>query len=159
MSYRYWQELKDYFRFFYYPQRSSDGKFHACKVNLHTGRIKDVAFGKRKTAKARAYKWYCKRREALDKRKNRVEEAKRKGQIQLTVIQKKEKELRKKIDIAHKHMRELAKIIRQSQTRIKRATTLLAKWETREKRYTKALKELRKNEVDPRIKGLIDALE
>lgn len=148
MGYRYWQEKNDYFRFGYYPQRSSDGKFHACKVNLRTGRIKDIAFGKRKTAKARAYKWYCKRREALDKRKKNLEK-KKNGQIQLTVTQKKEKELRKKIDNVRKHMRELAKIIRQSQMRIKRATTLLAKWETREKRYMKALGELKKNEVDP----------
>jgi len=163
MAIRFWQVRDDSFSFGYSTHRQPDGKFHAYKfqrqssTTLRGGQVKDVAFGKRRVAKARAYHWYCRRKEALDKMVRRSEE-KRKAKPQPTATEKKIKALKKKIDNARKRKQEMVKVVTQSRKRIKRAKTQYHKWQKKEQRWVKELAEAEKGN-EGKIKSFVETLE
>ena len=154
-QYRWWQEDDDAYAFAYTPHKQSDGKFHAVKLRAVV-EIKDVAFAKRKVARARAYKWYCKRKETLEKMEQKAQE-KKAMKKQLTPIDKKLKVLKGKISNANKRMIALKKTAQQSRSRIKRAKTQYEKWKKREERWSKELTELQK-ETEGKIKSFVETL-
>jgi hypothetical protein len=66
--FRYWRVRGDHYAFAYTTERTSDGKFWALKYRITKNAwklVKKVAFGRRRVAKARAYKWYQNRKAAL----------------------------------------------------------------------------------------------
>ena len=66
--YRYWQIKNDHYAFCYTTEPTS-GKFYAMvyRITKKSWKIgRKVAFGRRKIAKARAYKWYRQRKEKLE---------------------------------------------------------------------------------------------
>lgn len=154
MPYRYWQVKNDYFQFGYYTNRNPDGKFHVFKSNMRTKKVKELAFAKRKRAKARAYKWYCDRMVQLDERA-KVKAIKPK-KPQLSAQEKKIQQLKRKIANADARMNDLGKIITQSRIRIKRAENRYSKWQKKQARWIKEWAKLESK--SDRIKALIDTL-
>ena len=66
--YRYWRVKGDHYAFAYTTERTNDHKFWALKYRITKKAwklVKKVGFGKRRVAKARAYKWYCQRKAEL----------------------------------------------------------------------------------------------
>ncbi len=67
--FRYWQVKGDHYAFAWTTERTSDGKFWALKYRItkkYWKLVKKVAFSRRRMAKARAYKWFIKRKEELE---------------------------------------------------------------------------------------------
>lgn len=119
----YWQAAGDFFSFGYTPWRQADGKFYALKYRSNR-LVKKVAFGRRKTAKKRAYEWFSKRQEVLDSMAaNRAEKPKKPAPTKAEIVQKK---------IAH-----CEGYIRRHSTRLKRTKTLIKKWEKKKRYYEK----------------------
>ncbi|MCJ7561246.1 hypothetical protein MUO79_11635 [Candidatus Bathyarchaeota archaeon] len=66
--FRYYRIKKDKYAFGWTTEKSGDRKFYAFvyRITKKAWKLtKKVKFGRRKTAKARAYKWYCVRKEKL----------------------------------------------------------------------------------------------
>ena len=66
--FRYWQIKKDKYAFGWTTEKDRKGKFYAFIYRILKNKWKltrKVAFGRRKKAKERAYKWYCQRKEKL----------------------------------------------------------------------------------------------
>jgi hypothetical protein len=155
-QYATWAEKDDHFYFGYTPHRQPDGKFHACKWKSGGLLVKDIAFGKRHVARARALKWYHKRVEALDKmaenKKSRV-----KPRPQLTPVERRAVQVEKNLMNAAKRKKELVRIAQQSRRRIAAAKTRYDKWAKKEKRWLKELNELeRQKGKNVRIESMVD---
>jgi len=117
---RYWRTRR--YVFAYTPHRQSDGKFYAIKYRIGADgggtAVKKVAFGRRKVARERAYKWY--------------QEAKAKEKPQAPPKPKPKPTDQDK----------LAKVqarIKATQTKLKRLTTHLKKLKRTEQYYQKKI--------------------
>ena len=72
---RYWRakignRRTDKYAYCYTTERCGDGKFYALvyRITRECWKMtKKVAFGRRKKAKEKAYKWYCQRKEKLQR--------------------------------------------------------------------------------------------
>ncbi len=67
--YRYWQPKGDHYAFCYTTEPTANGKFYAMvyRITKKSWKLtRQVAFGRRKIAKARAYHWYCQRKSKLE---------------------------------------------------------------------------------------------
>jgi hypothetical protein len=67
--FRYWRVRGNHYAFAYTTERTSDGKFWALKYRITRKAwklVRKAAFGRRKMAKARAYKWYQQRKAKLE---------------------------------------------------------------------------------------------
>ena len=65
---RYWRIKNDKYAIGWTTEKDGKGKFYAFIYRITKDkwkRTKKVAFGRRKKAKERAYKWYCQRKEKL----------------------------------------------------------------------------------------------
>jgi len=127
---RYW--IAGNQAFGYTPHRQPDGKFYALKYKYDSklGRgslIKKRAFGRRKKAKETAYRWYQKRKAALERMK----------------VVRPVKPEPTKLEILQKKIYKADAYIRRHQTRLKLTETLIKKWERRKKSWQKQLQKLK----------------
>jgi hypothetical protein len=115
---RYWKTRR--YAFGYTPHRQVDGKFHALKYRMRANDsgslVKKVAFGRRKVARDRAYKWYQEAKAREKAPKPPKEKPKPTDQDKLAKVQAR---------------------IKITQTKLKRLTTHLRKLKRQEKYYQK----------------------
>jgi hypothetical protein len=147
-AYAYWEEKDDHFRFGYTPHRQADGKFHTFKWKDGI-EVKDIAFGKRGTARARALQWYHKRVEAIAKMAENPK-SRFKPRPQLTPVVRRAIQVQKNLRNAAKRKKELAKIMQQSGRGIAAAETRYNEWVRKEKRWLKEFNELERKKGQER---------
>lgn len=130
-SVRYWEVKGDFFTFAYIPWKQADGKYYALKYR--SGKlVKKVAFGRRKKARERTYKWFCKRREILEQlATKRAAKPSKAEPTKLEILQKKQQ----KILISMKKM----------VTKKRRLETLIKKRMRSLAYYAKKIEELKAN--------------
>jgi len=110
----------------YTPHRQQNGKFKAFIYDFKKNKdIKRRSFGKRKTAKAKAYEWYLNRKRVLDR-----------------IREKRKKPEPTKADLIKKKLQHCEDQIKLHTTRIRRQETLVRKWNRKRKYYKRKLKEV-----------------
>jgi chromosome segregation ATPase len=153
---RYYAVRGDNFQYGYTVKPQKDGKFHAVVVK-DENRVRDIACGRRKVAKARAERWYDKREATLKKQLEAARarrEMKEKNKPKPTPTEKKINMLKDKIANAQKRQRKLWEVRKQAKRRERRALNACEKWLKKEQQWTKQLQELQSS-TDQRVTAFV----